>query len=156
LEKQGTRVSVLDDVWFDPVTYESQFDVSRTGTLVYRKAGRGTDGISTIQWVDAAGKKEPLVSKPGGYVYVRLSPDGRRLAAEVLEGTGKDIRVYDFERETWTQLSAGGFFFKPAWSPDGQSSCSEPWTGCTGLDPTGRASRNYFSPQDSPLYNPGR
>jgi Tol biopolymer transport system component len=121
LQKQGTPVSVLDDVAFNPATYESQFDVSRTGTLVYRKAGGGADEMTTIQWVDAAGKKEPLVSKPGGYVYVRLSPDGRRLAAEVLEGTGKDIRVYDLERETWTQLSAGGYFWKPAWSPDGQS-----------------------------------
>jgi serine/threonine protein kinase/WD40 repeat protein len=121
LEKQSTPVAVLDDVWFDPITYESQFDVSRAGALVYRKAGGGADGMTSIQWVDAAGKREPLVSKPGGYVYVRLSPDGRRLAAEVVEGTGKDIRVYDLERETWTQLSAGGFFFKPAWSPDGQS-----------------------------------
>ncbi len=120
-EKPGTPVAVLDDVGFNPGTYESQFDVSRTGTMVYRKAGGAADGMTTIQWVDAAGKKEPLVSKPGGYVYVRLSPDGRRLAAEVLEETGKDIQVYDFERETWTQLSAGGFFFKPAWSSDGQS-----------------------------------
>ena len=122
LEKQGTPISVLDDVEFNPVTYESQFDVSRAGTMVYRKAGGASaDGMTTIQWVDAAGKKEPLVSKPGGYVSVRLSPDGKRLAAEVFEGAGKDIRVYDFERETWTQLSAGGEFFKPAWSPDGQS-----------------------------------
>jgi serine/threonine-protein kinase len=120
LERQGTPVSVLDDVEFSQ-TYESQFDVSRTGTLVYRKAGGGADRTTTIQWVDAAGKKEPLVSKPGGYVYVRLSPDGRRLAAAVQEGTGEDIRVYDLERETWTQLSAGGYFFEPAWSPDGQS-----------------------------------
>jgi eukaryotic-like serine/threonine-protein kinase len=121
LEKQGIPVSVLDDVGLHPGTYEAQFDVSRTGTMVYRKPGGGANGMTTIQWVDAAGKKEPLVSKPGGFQYVRLSPDGRRLAAEILEGTAKDIRVYDFERETWTQLSAGGFFFKPAWSPDGQS-----------------------------------
>ncbi len=122
LERLATPVSVLEDVWFEPATYESQFDVSRTGTMVYRKAGgAAANGMTTIQWVDAVGKKEPLVSKPGGYTYVRLSPDGRRLAAEVLEGTGGDIRVYDFERETWTQLSAGGDFFKPAWSPDGQS-----------------------------------
>src|SRR5579863_5798029 len=121
LEKQGTPVSVLDDVGFNPGTYESQFDVSRAGTMVYRKAGGGAERMTTIQWVDAAGKKEPLVSKPGRFGYVRLSPDGRRLAAEVLEGTAGDIRVYDFERENWTQLSAGGFFFKPAWSPDGQS-----------------------------------
>jgi Tol biopolymer transport system component len=110
----------LDDVWFAG-TYESQFDVSRAGTLVYRKAGGAADVMTTIQWVDAAGKKEPLVSKPGGFGYVRLSPDGKRLTAEVSEGTGADIRVYDFERETWTQLSAGGNFFSPAWSPDGQS-----------------------------------
>ena len=121
LEKQGTPVSVLDDVGFDPGTYESQYDVSRAGTMVYRKAGTAADLMTTIQWVDAAGKREPLVSKPGGFEYVRLSPDGRRLAAHVRDGTTVDIRVYDFERETWTQLSAGGSFFSPAWSPDGQS-----------------------------------
>jgi Protein kinase domain/WD40-like Beta Propeller Repeat len=121
-ETRGTPVPVLDDVGFNPRTYESQFDVSRTGTMVYWRAAGFTEEMTTIQWVDAAGKREPLVSMPRGYRYVRLSPDGGRLAAEVSEGGASDVRVYDLKRETWTQVSlGGGLFFGPAWSPDGQS-----------------------------------
>jgi Tol biopolymer transport system component len=129
-ETRGTPVPVLDDVGFNPRTYESQFDVSRTGTMVYWRASAFTDVMTTIQWVDAAGKKEPLVSMPGGFQHVRLSPDGGRLAADVSEGGALDIRVYDLKRETWTQLSlGGGLFFSPAWSPDGQSVVFGSYTG---------------------------
>ena len=61
LEKRGTPVAVLDDVGFTPDSYESQFDVSRSGTMVYRKAAAGSaDPMATIQWMDAAGKQAPL------------------------------------------------------------------------------------------------
>jgi serine/threonine-protein kinase len=126
LEKRGTAVPVLDDVAFNPSSFESQFDVSRTGTLVYRKGSGSTSGLSMIQWVDAGGKKTPLVSKPGGYSggnsAAQLSPDGKRLVTTVLSGGNEDIRVYDLSRETWTDLTFGGghFYFSPAWSPDGQ------------------------------------
>ena len=38
LETRGTALPVLDDVGYNPASFESQFDVSRDGTLVYRKA----------------------------------------------------------------------------------------------------------------------
>ena len=37
----------------------------RTGTLVYRRASGGASAMMTLQWVDPAGKKEPLRAKPG-------------------------------------------------------------------------------------------
>jgi hypothetical protein len=38
------------------------------------------------------------VPKPGGYGRPSLSPDGRRLAMEVTDGSGQDIWVYDLEQ----------------------------------------------------------
>src|SRR5665213_2002020 len=123
MEKRGTPIPVLDDVGFHPTTYESQFDVSRAGTLVYRKASAATNGMSTIQWVDAAGKRTPLAAKAAGYGDAHLSPDGKRLASTVIAAGTEDIQVYDLQRETWTNLTfgSGRFYFEPAWTPDGGS-----------------------------------
>jgi Tol biopolymer transport system component len=124
-EKSGKAVPVLDDVRFHLQTFESQFDVSRAGTMVYRKAGAGsTYTLTTIEWVDAAGKRQQLVSKAGGYQAVRLSPEGKRLAVAVIGGGGQvqDVEVYDLQRETWTPLTADTrASFSPVWNPDGQS-----------------------------------
>ncbi len=124
LEERGTPVLVLDDVAFHPTTLESQYGVSRNGTLVYRKANAAAGNLTTvIQSVDAAGKRTPLVAKPGGYQDVRLSPDGKRLAATVAVAGNEDVQVYDLLRETWTDLTlgSGSLHFQPTWSPDSQS-----------------------------------
>ncbi len=121
LEMRGTPVRVLEDVGFYLPTGESQFDVSSTGTMVYRKSSGGpTDRLNPIQWVDATGKKKPLVSKPGEYGFVRLSPDGKKLAVEGREGGKGDIQVYDLQRDLATNLTVGGGFNDPVWTPDSQ------------------------------------
>ena len=100
----------------------AHFDVSRTGTLVYRKAGGGAaDRVTTIQWLDAAGKKEPLLAKPGTYGDLSLSPDGKRLAVDGRGGSSRDIWVYDPQRDAMTRLTfGGGIYVDPIWSPDGR------------------------------------
>jgi serine/threonine-protein kinase len=60
LTTRGTAVPVVDDVAHDSQMGVGQFDVSRTGTLVYRKAIGGASALTTLQWVDAGGNKEPL------------------------------------------------------------------------------------------------
>jgi len=76
LETRGLAVPVVDGLAYEKFTGGAIFDVSRTGTLVYRKASgggdratafRGGDRVTTIQWLDAAGKKKPLLAKPGTY-----------------------------------------------------------------------------------------
>jgi len=121
LQTRGTALPVLDDVKFGSGSFESQFDVSRNGTLVYRKAGGASDTpLRTIQWLDATGKGQPLVAQPAGYAAAHLSPDGKRLAAEVLE-SGRGIQVYDLQRETWSKLTFDhGLYYYPIWNPDGR------------------------------------
>src|SRR5262249_8335513 len=72
LEVRGKAAPVLDDVAHQALSGGAQFDVSRSGTLVYRKAGGSTaQAMATIQWLTPStggpGKKEPLRSKPGIY-----------------------------------------------------------------------------------------
>jgi hypothetical protein len=57
-----TAVAVLDDVAYDPIAGSAQYDVSRTGTLVYRR--RVGDSMATVQWLDTTGKEKPLLSGP--------------------------------------------------------------------------------------------
>jgi Protein kinase domain/WD40-like Beta Propeller Repeat len=124
LETRGTAVPVLDDVASAAATGAGLFDVSRTGTLIYRRSSGGAAVTTTVQWVSssdgATGKKEPLRATPGAYQDLSLSPDGKRIALVILEGANRDVWVYDPQRDAITRLTFGGANVFPVWSPDGQ------------------------------------
>jgi Tol biopolymer transport system component/predicted Ser/Thr protein kinase len=117
---RGTPVPLLEEVAYSTSIGSAQFDFSRTGTLVYRNGTAG-GGQFTVQWLDAAGKTQPLLAKPGSYQRPRVSPDSQRLALEVTERSASDIWVYEWQRDTMTRLtfSGRGSSF-PIWSPDGR------------------------------------
>ncbi|HTS26950.1 MAG TPA: protein kinase [Bryobacteraceae bacterium] len=123
LEAHGTAVPILDEVAYHAQSGTGQMNVSRTGILVYRRGGGSASGTETVQWVDPAGKREPLWAKPGVYSNLpRLSPDGKRLALLVNDVGGVDEWVYDLQRDTTTRLTfSGTASTTPTWSPDGQS-----------------------------------
>jgi Tol biopolymer transport system component len=73
-----------------------------------------------VAWLDGAGKAQPLLAKPGNYGRPSVSPDGQRLALEVAGGSGTDIGVYDWRRDTMTRLTFSGTAEDPVWSPDGR------------------------------------
>jgi serine/threonine-protein kinase len=118
LETRGTALPMLDDVDHSAFGV-AQLDVSRTGALVYQRGG-GDAGLLTVTWIEGAGKTEPLLAKPGLYSRPELSPDGQRLAVDFTEGSGSDIWVYDWKRDTMTRLSFTGSAISPIWSPDGR------------------------------------
>ncbi len=118
LAVRGTPAPVLEQVYYSQSTGRTQFDVSQQGTLVYRSGSVGGIGL-TIQWMDSAGKMQPLLAKPDAYQSARLSPDGQRLAISTT-----DLWVYELQRDTMTRLTFGdslGSNSSPAvWSPDGR------------------------------------
>ena len=116
LETHGTAVPILDDVAYFPATGNVDLAFAQTGALVYRRSGNSVPQMSTIQWVDGAGKKKSLLAKPGAYSDLQISPDGKRL----LLVEAADLWVYDFERDAMTRLTFGGNTYFPAWSPDGR------------------------------------
>jgi Tol biopolymer transport system component/predicted Ser/Thr protein kinase len=118
LETRGTAVPILDDVANSP-TGGVDLDFAGNGTLVYRRGGAsGGPGMATIQWLDGAGKKEPLLAKPGAYEAMRLSSDGKRLAFDVREGVNTDVWVFDPQRDAMTRLTFDGGYAYPSWSPE--------------------------------------
>ena len=113
LETRGTAVAVLDDVAYDAVASEAQFDVSQRGTLVYRRRSGGASSSATVQWLDPTGKQVPLLAKPGAYVGTpRVSPDGKRIAIAIKDGANQDIWVYEPQRDAMTRLTFGGQFLR--------------------------------------------
>ena len=68
-------------------TGSAQIDFSQTGTLIYG-SGEVGGGLLTVQWLDAAGKTQPLLAKPDSYQRPSLSPDGTRLAINTIGHLG--------------------------------------------------------------------
>jgi WD40 repeat protein len=120
LATAGTAKPILDDVRAIGQTYRGDFDISRTGTLVYL-SGSGEPERS-IFWLDPTGKTEPLHSAPGFYNGLQFSPNGKSLVFGMGDVVAsEDLWVQDLERNTSVRLtSLGGASYSPLWSPDGK------------------------------------
>jgi WD40 repeat protein len=115
----GEAVPLLDDVSYSRTSGYAQFDVSRTGMLVYRRSDDG--GRLLGEWIDRAGNSTPVVSTPGRYSWPRLSPDGHRLALSATESGASNIWIVDLgtletRRLTTATVDHSGLM----WWPDGR------------------------------------
>jgi Tol biopolymer transport system component len=120
LEVTGQPAPILEGVVTSPVFAGAQFSFSETGNLVYVAGRAGIQNVS-IYWMDREGKFTPLRETPGNYNNLALSPDGKRLALDIVDGGRRDIWVYEWERDTLTRLTfAGEANSFPVWTPDGQ------------------------------------
>ncbi|MEE8348415.1 MAG: hypothetical protein V3R94_02520 [Acidobacteriota bacterium] len=70
-------------------------------------------------WVDHQGNVEPLAAPPRNYNRQRLSPDGRRVAVDILLVTW-DIWIYEIPTGELRRLTQVGNNRSPTWSNDGQ------------------------------------
>ena len=104
LEPRGKATPVLSEVVYSPVFGSAQFDVSASGTLVYRTGG-ATAGNVTIQKIDRSGAQQPLIAKPGMYFAPRISPDGGRVLLLSRENGVVALSIYDRQRDVMTPLT---------------------------------------------------
>jgi hypothetical protein len=134
----------------------ADFDVSASGTLVYRRSV-----VQTNQpfWISSSGATAPVFAQAGSYLSPRLSPDGTRLALSVINDGVQSLWVYDLKREIWNRVtSSNETEWLPTWSPDGEflvfrSGDTMAWTrsdGSGSVEHLRDASRNVgpwsFSP----------
>jgi Tol biopolymer transport system component len=118
LEVTGQPAPILEGVLTNSYG-GAQFSFADTGNLVY-VAGHVGQNVS-IYWMDREGKFTPLRETPGNYYNPAFSPDGKRLALDIIDGRRRDIWVDEWERDTLTRLTfAGEGNSSPVWTPDGQ------------------------------------
>ena len=117
----GNPVPVVEDVSMGP-TGAANFDLAQDGSLVYLMgAGGATEAPRSLVWVDREGREEPLATPPLPYRVPRISPDGTRVAVDVLEPGAGDIWIHDLSRGTETRLTTDpAADHSPLWTPDGQ------------------------------------
>jgi len=93
--------------------------VSDSGTLIFF-APRGAAQLTPV-WVDRAGNEEPLALPPQGYNSPRISPDGTRVAFDILGGGNRDTWTLNLDRLTLSRLTDGPTEdVLPVWAPNGQ------------------------------------
>jgi serine/threonine-protein kinase len=117
LQATGTPVRVFDGVATDSVWGGAQYDVARSGTLVYLP--RDDWARTSPTWIDRQGGLEPLGLPEQLYNTARLSRDGTKLAIHVT-GASDQIQVYDFRRKTLARLTLAGGNRFPVWTKDGE------------------------------------
>jgi Tol biopolymer transport system component len=118
-ETRGDPVPVAERVDQFPETGVAAFSSSATGVVVYR----GSAGLATsrLRWVDRSGREIGQVGEPRAYRNPRISPDGRRIAVELVDTTGnRDIWLMDVARGVPVRFTFDpGRDASPVWSADG-------------------------------------
>jgi Tol biopolymer transport system component len=123
-------VPVLDPVpVVSALNGNSAIFVSRGGALV-----TGLQGFrSELTWLGRDGVSRPLSPEVRDFSAPRLSPDGRRIAVIVADGSRRDVWIYDLDTGTLSRLTGAGSVTSAAWSRDGARLVySAPGSGAKG------------------------
>ena len=115
----GGPVPVLEGVREAPTTWAGQFAVSSAGTLVFWPGSAESRAAPrTLVWVDRDGHEQQIKAKARPYVFVRLSPDGKKIAVGSSDEEN-DIWTFDLANETLTRVTSGpATEASPVWTPD--------------------------------------
>jgi Tol biopolymer transport system component/predicted Ser/Thr protein kinase len=154
-ELTGAEVPLLQGVEYSTFDGAGQFDIAANGTLIYR-ASRAGSQLKTVQWMDASGQLQPLLTTPGDYRSIALSRDGKRLALAIGDGGASDLYVYDTGRhQPPARLTVGARMTRGigggrglAWSADGRylffnTRDSTWWVPADGLSQPREFVKNY-------------
>jgi len=117
LEVHGEPVPVVRDLSISLRSGFPHYSVANNGTLVYAPAGSSGN---VLVWVDRQGSVVEELRGAGVYSHPRVSPEGTRIAVDIISGGARDIWVLDLTRGTRTRLTDRGASGLPSWTPDGQ------------------------------------
>jgi len=113
----GEPAALADGVGFNEITSNAHFSASDNGVLAFSSGGE-----EELQptWYDRKGNAISTVGPPGAYDHPEISPDGKRLAIDRAEASGRDVWLVDLSRGTSTRLTFDpAFDWMPAWTSGG-------------------------------------
>jgi len=122
LDPSGKRVKGRPIPVLDPVTVlaanngNSSIFISRGGALV---TGLGTHR-GQLTWLGRDGVSRPISREVHEYYQPRLSPDGRRIAALLSDGSRSDVWIHDLETGTLSRLTNVETVTSVEWARDGK------------------------------------
>ena len=121
LAMRGGAVALVEGVSHAQTTAASHFSVSGDGTLVYVSDTGGLGLGKRLAWVDQDGEEEVIAVRVANYFRPRVSPDGMRVAIEVIGVNGTAIWVADVARSTLDRVTSDAArSTAPVWTPDGK------------------------------------
>jgi Tol biopolymer transport system component/predicted Ser/Thr protein kinase len=109
---------------FEPVRCLREDNVLSASAAGNRLVYLSWFGRRRLVWVDRKGRELGALGEVGGYTDVRISPDGRKVAAALRDpshGQSQDVWVLDTPRGTGSRITTElADEFNPAWFPDGE------------------------------------
>jgi Tol biopolymer transport system component len=98
---------------------------SRSGTVAYPAGAYGSVIANpvTLGWVNRQGAEQPLSAAVRGYADPRISPDGGRVAIDIVDlgqTIDRHIWLLDAVRGTTSRLTFDQANMSPVWTPDGR------------------------------------
>ncbi|HEU5154543.1 MAG TPA: hypothetical protein VFU03_07425, partial [Gemmatimonadales bacterium] len=125
LKLTGTPTPIVEGMMIKPFG-SVDVAVSGSGTLVYAPGGANPGGVGEVIWLERNGGEESLdpqlVINPSVNYALALSPDGNRLALDVIGQRSVDIWVKQLPSGPFSRLTfEGGVNMRPSWTADGKS-----------------------------------
>jgi Tol biopolymer transport system component len=112
----GNPVPIIDGVQHYEGTGMVEMSASSNGLLVIQESAQ----ISELVWLDRTGKDLGVLGAGKQYGNVRQSPNGQRIAVEIVNRRSAATELFMFDRESGipTQFTSDGNASSPVWSPD--------------------------------------
>jgi len=119
LELSGDPAVVLRDIWTRETTGYAKYAVSGEGSVLIQRGGMWTREVYQPVRIDTTGAVTDLEVEPGGFRYVRVSPDGRFLATHRMMRGDYDLWLIDLKMNALDRLTEGAAEDRtPVFSPD--------------------------------------
>ena len=117
----GGPVPLIEGIRATTATGAAQFSIGGNGSLVYAPGVSSDGGNRSLSWLTRAGEENPTAAPARTYGDMRVSPDGTRIAVDIVDKDNTDIWIWNLDDGPLTRLTFDeAVDAVPLWTPDSQ------------------------------------